>query len=462
MGTPSKVTSQAPANENSGSLPQNISPPTIPSPPPDQLKASVSNPKAGPTSVSGAPTSISPSPAISQSKQGNLAKITINNRPFMRIPDDPSIEWYKTYYQTAGRQHFKVWLARSTKYLPFIKSVFRREGLPEDLAYLSLIESGFSPRAYSYSRASGLWQFMSWTGKKYGLKVNWWIDQRRDPVQSTYAAARYLKDLYNEFHSWSLALAAYNAGEGKVANAVAETGTKDYWEIRNTDALSNETKDYVPKYLAAMKIAKDPSRYGLGDIDYDDPLDFETVYVHHPTEVRTLAKSAGVTMSTFREYNPEFIRWATPPHVASIPVNIPKGAKDEFQARLSSLPELSHGETLSESGVGNHKIRSGDSLWTISRHYGVSVHALMEANNITSKSILRPGKKLIIPPVEASSSHLGKYYSHHGWVRHRIRKGESLFVLAKKFRTTISAIRIKNHLSRNFLRAGQTIMVPLR
>ncbi len=434
----------------------------IPSPSPDQLKTGTQ------TKTVTTPGNLPKGKQILtmatlQGNSGSLAKIEINSRPFMRIPDDSSIEWYKTYFQTAGRQHFKVWLERSTKYLPFIKSVFRREGLPEDLAYLSLIESGFSPRAYSYSRASGLWQFMSWTGRKYGLKVNWWIDQRRDPVQSTYAAARYLRDLYNEFHSWSLALAAYNAGEGKIANAVAETGTKDYWEIRNTNAISNETKDYVPKFLAALKIAKDPSRYGLGEIDYDDPLDFETVYIHHPTEIRTLAKSAGITMSTFRNFNPEFIRWATPPHIPSIPVNIPKGMKNQFLARLSSLPELSHGEMLSDQGVGNHTIRSGDSLWTISRHYGVSVRSLMEANNISNTSILRPGKRLLIPPAGVSSRHSGHHYSsHHGWVRHRIRKGESLFVLAKKFRTTISAIRIKNHLSRNFLRAGQTIMVPIR
>ena len=376
--TPSKTVTHNQKSDIAGTLPQNVSPPSIPSPSPDQLKTGVGTTKGTiPGNLPQGKQALTM--ATPQGNSGSLAKIEINNRPFMRIPDDSSIEWYKTYFQTAGRQHFKVWLERSTKYLPFIKSVFRREGLPEDLAYLSLIESGFSPRAYSYSRASGLWQFMSWTGRKYGLKVNWWIDQRRDPVQSTYAAARYLRDLYNEFHSWSLALAAYNAGEGKIANAVAETGTKDYWEIRNTNAISNETKDYVPKFLAALKIAKDPSRYGLGEIQYDDPLDFETVYIHHPTEVRTLAKSAGITMSTFRNFNPEFIRWATPPHIPSIPVNIPKGMKNQFLARLSSLPELSHGEMLSDQGIGNHIIRSGDSLWTISRHYGVSVRSLMES-----------------------------------------------------------------------------------
>ncbi|MHB1286854.1 MAG: lytic transglycosylase domain-containing protein [Leptospirales bacterium] len=382
----------------------------------------------------------------------------------MRVPDDPSIDWYGTYFQTASKKHFAVWLSRSTQYLPFIKSVFREEGLPEDLSYLSLIESGFSPRAYSYSRAAGLWQFMPGTGRKYGLKVNGWIDQRRDPVLSTYAAAHYLKDLYTEFHSWSLALAAYNAGEGKMANAVADTGTKDYWEIRNTDSLSNETKDYVPKFLAAVKIAKDPSRYGFSDISYAEPLDIETVNLRHPAEIRVLAKAAGISLSEFRKLNPAFTRWATPPHMTSVPVNLPKGNKDEFLANLSHLPKTSQRAMYADLSGGVHIIRSGDSLWTISRHYGVPIQALMDVNGLSRSSLLHSGKRIIIPSSYASIHSRHRYSrTGHGWMRHRIRRGESLFVLAKKFRTTISAIRVKNHLTRrNLLRTGQMIMVPVR
>ena len=442
------------SSEVASPVSQNISPPAIPSPPPDQLRTG-----SGANGAAAAPLKASAKDTTKTVEQKPLAP-----QFFMRVPEDPSIDWYSTYFQTVSKNHFAIWLSRSTQYLPFIKSVFREEGLPEDLAYLSLIESGFSPRAYSYSRAAGLWQFMAGTGRKYGLKVNAWIDQRRDPILSTYAAAHYLKDLYTEFHSWSLALAAYNAGEGKLANAVADSGTKDYWEIRNTDSLSNETKEYVPKFLAAVKIAKDPSRYGFGDISYKDPLNTETVILHHPAELRVLAKAAGVTLSEFRQLNPAFTRWATPPRMTSVPVNLPKGNKEEFLANLSHLPKVSRRQIYADQGGGVHIVRSGDSLWTISRHYGVSVRALMDVNGLTSSSLLHSGKRIIIPASYASVHSRHRYSrAEHGWMRHRIRRGESLFVLAKKFRTTISAIRVKNHLRRrNLLRTGQMIMVPIR
>lgn len=453
------TTGSHPGNTEIGTpITQNVPPPAIPSPPPDQIRTGQA-PKEAPL------VSLSRSQAAESKPVGQIDQKPLARPFFMRVPDDASIEWYSTYFQTVSKNHFSVWLSRSTQYLPFIKSVFREEGLPEDLAYLSLIESGFSPRAYSSSRAAGLWQFMPGTGRKYGLKVNGWIDQRRDPILSTYAAAHYLKDLYTEFHSWSLALAAYNAGEGKMANAVADTGTKDYWEIRNTDSLSNETKEYVPKYLAAVKIAKDPSRYGFGDIAYKQPLDVETVLLHHPAEIRVLAKASGVSLSEFRQFNPAFTRWATPPHMASVPVNLPKGDKEEFLANLSRLPKASRRQIYADQNGGVHIIRSGDSLWTISRHYGVPVQALMDVNGLTSRSLLHSGKRIIIP-----SSRSNYHTKHHrysriaqGWMRHRIRRGESLFVLAKRFRTTIYAIRVKNHLSRRrLIREGQMIMVPVR
>lgn len=440
--------------DSSAPVTQTVTPPLIPSPPPEQISKT---PAPLAKNASGVPLSSAP---VDQLQKKQLEKPF-----FMRVPDDPSIEWYGTYFQTVARSHFSVWLSRSTRYLPMMKSVFREEGLPEDLVYLSLIESGFSPRAYSYSRAAGLWQFMRGTGRKYGLRVNAWIDQRRDPVLSTRAAANYLKDLYTEFHSWSLALAAYNAGEGKMANAVADTGTKDYWEIRNSNSISNETKDYVPKFLAAMKIAKDPSRYGFSNIDYQPPLETESVALHHPAEIRVLARAAGVSLSTFRKLNPEFTRWATPPHMSSVSVNIPAEKQEMFLANLAHLPKTSRHDLYADANGGVHTIRPGESLWTISRRYRVPMQALMDANGLTSSSIIHTGRRIVIPASYASNRyrHGSLHEGSNRWMRHRIRRGESLFALAKRFRTTISAIRSKNHLfGRSFLREGQTIMVPAR
>lgn len=436
-------------------LTQNVLPPAIPSPSPTAIDHGVSSKSvpavAAPGDLGARLNPASPAPAVQES--------------FLRIPDDASIDWYTQYFQNSVHRQFRVWLERSGRYVPYMKAIFREEGLPEDLVYLSLIESGFSPRAYSSSRAAGLWQFMSGTGKKYDLVVNGWIDQRRDPMMSTRAAARYLKDLYNEFHSWSLAMAAYNAGEGKIANAVADTGTENYWEIRNTRALSNETKDYVPKFIAAMRIAKDPARYGFTDIEYEDPLNLDTVKLKRPTEVKVLARAAGVSFSEFKMMNPALTRWSTPPYMHNVPINVPKGEGDQFLASVESLPSSRRHVEYADSRTGGHVIHSGESLWTIAHHYGVSVSSLMAANDLHSHSVLRVGQRLAIPGggygnvIASSRSERGS----SNWLPHRIRRGESLFAIAHRFGTSIGVIRHKNHLVHSsLLREGETIMVPAR
>ena len=232
---------------------------------------------------------------------------------FPITPDDPSIQLYIDYFQYADHRRFKEWLERSHEYLPYIQQTFREMGLPEDLAYVSLIESGFSARAYSRTGAAGLWQFMRGTGVKYGLKVNYWIDQRRDPILATRSAAQYLKDLHDEFDSWELALAAYNAGEGRVANAVSRAGTKNYWKLRQTHEFSSETRNYIPKLIAAMTIAKNPARYGFTDLAYHPAVIVRQKAIHRSVEIRKLARAMNMSVPEFLVYNPQFIRWATPP-----------------------------------------------------------------------------------------------------------------------------------------------------
>lgn len=264
--------------------------------------------KAPAPSVSPKPAPPSPPPAAQPLPEKPASPVL-----FSSIPDDPSIQLYIDYFQYADHRRFKKWLERSHEYLPYIQQTFREMGLPEDLAYVSLIESGFSARAYSRTGAAGLWQFMRGTGIKYGLKVNWWIDQRRDPILATRSAAQYLKDLHDEFDSWELALAAYNAGEGRVANAVSRAGTKDYWKLRRTRAFSSETRNYVPKMIAAMTIAKNPEKYGFTDLAYHPAIVVRQKEIHRSVEIRALARAMNMTVSEFLAYNPQFIRWATPP-----------------------------------------------------------------------------------------------------------------------------------------------------
>jgi membrane-bound lytic murein transglycosylase D len=386
-----------------------------------------------------------------------------------QVPDDPSIQLYLDYFRYADHHRFKQWLERSHEYLPYIRKTFRENGLPGDLAYVSLIESGFSTRAYSRTGAAGLWQFMRGTGVKYGLKVNWWIDQRRDPILSTRSAALYLRDLYDEFQSWELALAAYNAGEGRVANAVARCGTKDYWRIRQTRALSPETRNYIPKLIAAALIAKDPEKYGFTDLAYHPEVSTRQETLTHPVEIRRLANAMNMSISEFLVYNPQFMRWATPPRLSSVTVNVPDEAFNGFEKRLAALPP-----SKINPDVPVYRVEQGDSLWSVAHRFHVSIGELVAVNRLVSRHHLKLHQKLVIPrntprgksrtlearvlrgrEIETSSS------GSDGWIDHRIRRGDSLYVLARHYNTSIREIQAKNHLrhSRN-LRVGQHILIP--
>lgn len=205
-----------------------------------------------------------------------------------------SVESHIDYFNVRIRDKFELWLSRSGRYLPLMKEIFKKNDLPEDLVFVSLIESGFNPYAYSRARAVGPWQFMKGTGLKYGLRINEWIDERRDPVKSTIAAANYLKDLYAMFNSWPLALASYNAGEGRVGRAMAKSKAGDFWDLRSTRYLRPETRNYVPKFMAATIIAKNPEKYGF-NLNYHEPLQYDEVVIDRPTDLRLIAKTAGVT-----------------------------------------------------------------------------------------------------------------------------------------------------------------------
>ena len=200
------------------------------------------------------------------------------------------IEKFIRYFQTGGRKRFELYLSRSGKYVGMMQKILVRYGLPEDLVYVALIESGFSPRAYSVARAAGPWQFIAETGRRYGLRIDWWADERRDAEKSTHAAASYLRDLYGMFESWPLATAAYNAGEGKIQRAVTRYKSDDFSELIRHGYLKQETKDYVPKMLAALTIAKDPDKYGFGDVSYEAPLDLRTVTVPGGTDLAAVAR----------------------------------------------------------------------------------------------------------------------------------------------------------------------------
>ncbi|UXR64930.1 lytic transglycosylase domain-containing protein [Bdellovibrio bacteriovorus] len=230
------------------------------------------------------------------------------------------------YFQGNGNKWFRTWLQRSYKYMPFIQEELKRAGLPSDLAYMVMIESGFAANAISHADAVGPWQFIEATGSRYGLSKSWWLDERRDLKKSTLAAIRYLKDLHAEFGSWYLVAASYNMGESGLRRRIKKYGTKDYWALIKLDALPQETQDYVPKILAAMLIAKAPNLYGFRDLEKMDPLEYDVVLVPGGTDLEPLADHLGVTRKSLKDLNAELYLGYIPRQVQKHFIRVPKGA----------------------------------------------------------------------------------------------------------------------------------------
>ena len=301
------------------------------------------------------------------------------------------VEQFIQFFQTTGKKVFSNWLARSEKYIPIMRNLLREAGLPEDLVYLSLIESGFNPYAYSRAKASGPWQFIYLTGKRYGLRSDWWIDERRDPEKSTIAAAKYLKDLYDMFECWYLAAAGYNAGEKKIAAGMKRYRTEDFWELSKYRYLKRETKDYVPQMIAAALIAKDPEKYGFFGIEYQEPLHYEKVKVPEMTDLRLIAQACEVTLEEIKDLNPELSRWCTPPDFPDYEMKIPFGKKELF---LENFEILYTGEKFQ---FKTHVVKKGETLAKIAKLYRVDLEPMLEMNRLNKKSRLSAGMNLVIP-----------------------------------------------------------------
>ena len=378
-----------------------------------------------------------------------------------------SIKWLSE--TNLGRRIYSKWLSRSTRYFPMMRRIAKEEGMPEEIIYLSMIESGLVSHAVSRASAVGLWQFMYATGKDYGLNTtdNIWIDERRDPEKATRAAMRYLKDLHDEFGDWHLALAAYNCGQGRVRRAIRRSGKKNpnYWDIRSR--LPRETRYYVPRYISTALIAMEPEVYNfsLDSIEFAEKLEYDIFPLDEAVNLEVISKCASTTDSVIKLLNPELIKSTTPPDQTLYELKIPKNSLKEFAGNFALLtPE-------EKQPWVDHTIRSGENLSRISRKYDVSVAELAALNSIRNhNSRLRRGGTLRIPitatrynEINVAADKSGSYFPIDGTkdIIHTVNRGESLYLIANKYGVTINQIRDMNGLSRrqNNLQIGQQLFI---
>jgi membrane-bound lytic murein transglycosylase D len=379
------------------------------------------------------------------------------------------VEFYISRFQNEVRDHFITWLQRGGRYEPMIRARLRAAGLPEDMAYLALIESGYNPHAYSDAAAVGMWQFMTSTARGMGLRVNWWVDERRDPVRSTDAAVRFLAGLNEQFGSLYLAAAAYNGGPGRVARGLTryadelegQTGDHAFFALAQKDYLRAETKDYVPKLIAAALVAKDPTRYGF-TITYEPELAYDTVRVGPLTPLAAVARAARATVAQIMDLNPHLLRGLTPPR-DSFTVRVPVGGAQGFDSLFAALP-------VSERRAYTHTLtRKGEMLASLASRAGISARQLSWYNpdlKPNRRGRLPVGSPVLIPTPNVVAAArdvpdpaIERYGTTPSRTTHVVKRGESLGSIARKYETSVAALKRLNRLRKGVIFPGQVIVV---
>ncbi|HET7380396.1 MAG TPA: transglycosylase SLT domain-containing protein, partial [Gaiellales bacterium] len=357
------------------------------SPPPSEAKVAPAPTLAGPTSDGQRPAGEAGTAVAKASDSGD----DVLNRPAVddiELQMNADVLKYIAFFTGAGRSTFERWLKRSGRYMDLFRSVLQKEGLPPDLVHLVFVESGFNVNARSYAAAVGPWQFMRSSAQLFGLNVNQWVDERKDPEKATVAAARYLKHLYSIFGDWPLALASYNAGEGTVMRAIQSQGTTNYWELR----LPKQTEEYVPQFMAALAISRDPVKYGFGDIEMDDPMRFDEVAMKGAVDLRSIAKLAECSYDELRELNPSARTAMLRGPNGITTVRVPEGKSELIQKNLAAGVELP-----TVNLTVRHRVRRGETLRMIATEYSVNPTELARVNNLGRGRPLRRGMLLTVP-----------------------------------------------------------------
>jgi len=419
------------------------------------------------------------SPAPSADLRALVAMDLVSTSHDIAIPLNDRVLAYMDLFLGRLRDWFQNALARGGRYMPMIQGVLRAEGLPLDLAYVPLIESAFNPNAVSKAQAKGTWQFIRGTGLAYGLKVDWYIDERSNPEKSTVAAARYLRALNAQFNgNWHLALASYNGGPGLVQRAMKRTRISDFWQLRaKPRALPRETREYVPMILAAIVIARNPAQYGF-DVTPDAPMEYDKVGLPQPVDLRRVAEWVGTSVDDIQALNPELRRWTTPIRYPGYELKVPKGTAPIVEARLG---EAAPGETAT---LNWHVVKRGETLTSIAKKFAVKRTDLAGANDLSVKSSVSPGQQLIIPvapsglvaarpdrptPAAGPAHHaeavpaMAEALTPDSPVRVKIvylvKAGDTLTSIARAHRTTVDSLKLWNALRSSRINIGDRLTI---
>lgn len=369
-----------------------------------------------------------------------------------------------TYFSNRGRGTFERAYARSGRYEDMIRRILKEEGVPLELIYLAQAESGFHPLAVSRAGARGMWQFMGSRAKGYGLERSWWVDDRQDPEKATRAAARHLKDLYNEFGDWYLAMAAYNSGPGTVQSAVRRTGYADFWELYRRNVLPKETRNYVPIILAVTIMAKNPAQYGLESVGKDKPIPYDTVKIDYPIDLRLAAECVDVSAEDLLDLNPSLLRMTTPKSADkdhAFELHLPAGTADKFQTVVASIP------VDKRVWWRYHKVQGAETLASIARTYHTTARAIAEANGLNEglnreldNAAVAPETRLIIPIAtknnEADTSTYARATTHY-----KIRRGDTVESVAENFGVSAKILRSWNHIKGDSLSGRKMLYLHL-
>ena len=410
--------------------------------------------------------------AIANAREAVASEAVVADVPI--VVNDSVLRVIAAFQSDALHDKISAGLSRSGRYVPMIHQIFAEEGLPTDLAMIAMIESAFLPHARSHASAHGIWQFMPRTGRQYGLRSNGIVDERRDPEKATRAAAKYLSYLHELFDDWYLAMAAYNAGEGKIMRGMQKYNTKDFWELAGKPrAIRNQTRNYVPAFIAALLISKNPEHYGF-DYTLDPPLSYETIVLDRSIDLEHLAKGSGIALDDLVALNPELRTQVTPLQPEGYELKIPSGTRETCLLAFAAAP------TQKPPTYKTYVARKGDTLPRIARKYGVSVSSLAAANSLSTRSKVARGQEIMVPekvasaktnkartpakakPPKGETAQASVKKAPPGETSYRVRSGDTLYQIAMRHGVSVAEILAINGLGGGAIKPGDKLKIPAK